>query len=125
MSMKAAIYRSIPTVSEHRLQTLVLQHLALRAVPDCFWFAIPNAGRRSFAVASRMKAEGLRAGVADLCVMLSGGRVLWLELKAGKGRQSEAQKFFQDTCRQLNHVYVLARSLDEAIETLEAFGVLR
>jgi len=122
--MKAADYRNRPT-TEHRLQTLVLEALQLRAAKDAFWFAVPNAGKRSFAVATRMRKEGMQAGVADLCVMLSGGRTIWLELKAGKGRQSPAQKHFQDICNRLNHVYILARSFDEAIENLKAFGALR
>jgi hypothetical protein len=122
--MKAADYRKRAT-SEHSLQTMVLEHLRLRAVADSFVFAIPNAGMRSFAVASRMKAEGMTAGVADLCVMLSGGRTIWLELKAGRGRQSEAQKAFQDICNRLSHVYILARSFDEAIDSLQAFGAVK
>jgi hypothetical protein len=122
--MKAADYRKRAT-SEHSLQTMVREHLRLCAVADSFVFAIPNAGKRSFAVASHMKAEGMTAGVADLCVMLSGGRVIWLELKTAKGRQTPKQKGFQDICNRLSHVYVLARSFDEAIENLKAFGALK
>jgi hypothetical protein len=122
--MKAADYRKRAT-SEHRLQALVLEALQFRAVKDAFWFAVPNAGKRSFAVATRMRKEGMQAGVADLCVMLSGGRTIWLELKTPKGRQSPAQKNFQNICNRLSHVYILARSFDEAIDSLQAFGAMK
>ena len=62
-----------------------------------------------------MKAEGLQSGVADLCIMLPGGKVAWLELKTDKGRQSIAQKGFEAKCKRLDHPYALARTLDEAI----------
>lgn len=122
--MKAVVYHKRST-SEHQLQTLVLEHLRLRAVPNAFWFAIPNAARRTFGTASRMKAEGLTAGIADICIMLEGGRTLWLELKSGKGRQSDHQKGFQAICDRLGHTYLLARSLDEVIGQLKAFGALK
>ncbi len=122
--MKAADYHKRVS-TEHQLQAMVLEYLRLYAVKEAFWFAIPNAGKRSFAVATRLRREGMQAGVADLCVMLSGGRTIWLELKAGKGRQTPKQKGFQDICNRLSHVYILVRSLNEAIENLKAFGALK
>jgi len=122
--MKAADYRKRAT-SEHSLQTMVREYLRLRAVADSFVFAIPNAGKRSFGAAVRMKAEGLTAGVADICIMLEGGRTLWLELKSSKGRQSDYQKGFQAICDRIGHTYILARSLDEAVGQLKAFGALK
>jgi len=99
--------------------------LRLHAVPEAFWFAIPNAGLRSFGMAARMKAEGLTAGIADICIMLEGGRTLWLELKSGKGRQSDYQKGFQAICDRIGHTYILAHNLDEAMKQLKAFGALK
>jgi hypothetical protein len=122
--MKAAVYRKRAT-SEHSLQTMVLGHLRLRAFPEVFWFSIPNAGLRSFGTATRMKAEGLTAGIADICIMLEGGRTLWLELKSSKGRQSDYQKGFQAICDRLGHAYILAHNLDEAVGQLKAFGALK
>ena len=113
------------SVSEHRLQTLVMQHIELHG-GLYYAFAIPNAARRNPLLASRMKAEGLRAGVADICVMMPKGQCGWLELKAGtKGRQSDAQKGFEAICKRLGHDYELARSLDEAIAILKRWGALK
>jgi hypothetical protein len=120
--MKAATYRS-GAVSEHTLQASVLRHLEQRA-GNCYWFAIPNAARRSPGLAARMRAEGLRAGVADLAIMLPGGRTGWLELKNSKGRQSDAQAGFEAICGRLGHGYAVARTLDEAIAVLGTWGAL-
>ncbi|MBO4228156.1 hypothetical protein [Bradyrhizobium neotropicale] len=112
--------------SEHTLQVRVLGVINTEKVhPDIFAFAIPNAGRRSLRLGARMKAEGLRAGVADVCIMLLQGRSAWLELKTLKGSQSLAQKGFEARCRRLGHPYALARSLDEAVAALRRMGVLR
>ena len=109
-------------VSEHRLQAMVLAYVS--AHPDVYAFAIPNAAKRSPMLAARMKAEGLRAGVADLAIMLPGGRMAWLELKDGKGKQSDAQKGFEAICARLGHHYAVVRSLDEAITILKQWGAL-
>src|SRR6185436_20117224 len=81
-AVKAAAYLRL-RVSEHSLQAAVLAHLSACAAKRAYWFAIPNAVRRSPQLAARLKREGMKPGVADLCIMLPGGRTGWLELKAG------------------------------------------
>jgi hypothetical protein len=76
-------------------------------------------------LAARMKMEGMRAGVADICIMLGDGRVVWLELKTAKGKQTSDQLEFQKVCEALGHPYLLAHSLDEAMNGLRAAGVLK
>ena len=115
-------YRS--RASEHILQVQVLEVIAYKG-KRTFAFAIPNAGNRGLATAARMKAEGLTAGVADLCVMLQGGRVGWLEIKTAKGKQSNSQKGFAAVCAELGHPYALVRSLNEAISVLREWGALK
>jgi len=112
-------------ISEHSLQVTVLAYLTYRAKPDVNVIAIPNAARRSLRMGARMKAEGLQSGVADLCIMLPGGRVAWLELKTDRGRQSLAQKGFEAKCKRLDHPYALARNLDEAIAALTQWKALK
>lgn len=49
-------------------------------------FHIPNEGKRSPWTGARMRSEGLKSGVPDLClpVARSGYHGLYIELKAGK-----------------------------------------
>jgi hypothetical protein len=121
-----AFARTVPRkVSEHSLQVQVLKEFEVRKARDVNILALANAGHRSLRMGARMKAEGLQAGAADLCVMLPGGKVAWLELKTAVGRQSIAQKGFESKCRRLGHPYVVARTLDEAMEALTQWKALK
>jgi hypothetical protein len=111
--------------TEHKLQVALVDYLAYAAKPEIFYFAIPNQGNRHIMNATKMKAEGVRSGVADLCFMLPAGRVAWLEMKTAKGALSETQKAFRDRALALGHHWALARSVDEAIEHLTAWGVMK
>jgi hypothetical protein len=57
-------------------------------------FAIPNGGHRVKAVAAKLKAEGVRAGVPDICLPSPRGEYkgLYLELKAGDNKPTEEQR---------------------------------
>lgn len=56
----------------------------LKGVPV---FHIPNGGYRHPAEAARLKAQGVKAGVPDLCVPVARGgyHSLYIEMKAAKG----------------------------------------
>jgi len=102
-----------------------MEYLRLNARLDVYYFAIPNAAKRSWKAAALMKAEGLTAGVADLCIMLMGGRTAWLELKTAKGTQRQAQINFQIICTTLGHPYYLVRTLEDAIAALRVLEALK
>lgn len=57
-------------------------------------YAIPNGGERHPAVAVRLKAEGMKAGVPDLCLPVARGGYhgLYIELKRPAGRLSPKQR---------------------------------
>lgn len=114
-----------PDVSEHQIQVALCEYLDVNAKPEIFYFAVPNGGLRNIRVAQKMKAEGLRPGVADLCFLLPHGRCAWLELKAAKGSLSDQQHGFKTRCRELGHLWAMARSVDEAIPYLAAWNVLK
>mgnify|MGYP000303687885 CR=1 FL=1 len=64
--------------------------------PDLEWmYAIPNGGYRHKATAARLKAEGVKSGVPDICLPIPRGIYpgLYIEMKRPKkGRLSENQK---------------------------------
>lgn len=65
-------------------------------------FATPNQAARSFAVAQRMRAEGMRAGVPDVFVAVPCGGYagLWIEFKRLKAKQTVPQlQWFRDLRR--------------------------
>ena len=57
-------------------------------------FSIPNGGDRNVIVARKLKAEGVRRGVPDLCLCLPRGGYhgLFIELKRLKGGQVSAEQ---------------------------------
>lgn len=56
-------------------------------------YHIPNEGKRSAIQGARMRAEGLRAGVPDICLPVprSGHNALYIEMKAGRGKPTPDQ----------------------------------
>jgi hypothetical protein len=64
---------------------------------------------------------GVHAGFADLMV-LSQGRVLFLELKAPKGRLRPEQEAFREAVQAQGFGWALVRSLDDALGALADHG---
>jgi hypothetical protein len=87
--------------AEHVEQSLLMQwadaasgrHPELRLL-----YAIPNGGHRHVSVARKLKAEGVKRGVPDLCLPVPRGthHALYVELKAGKNRATPEQKQWLD-----------------------------
>lgn len=105
--------------SEHKLQAMLIDYVTNTMRRRMYAFAIPNAARRSFALAAKMKAEGLRAGVADVAVMMPYGRMGWLELKSERGTMSDEQYGFQAICNRFEHPHAVIRSYDQGTEILQ------
>ena len=111
--------------SEHKIQVRLLDYLAYAARQDIYYFAIPNQSNRHIQNAVKMKAEGVRSGIADLCFLFPGGRVAWLEMKKPGGVLSDTQKNFRDICKALSHDWATAKSVDEALDVLTRWDALR
>lgn len=71
-------------------------------------FAVPNGGSRNLKEAVNLKAQGVLAGVSDLIILLP-GKVYFVELKNpnGKGRQSPAQREFEEAVKGYGQEYLL------------------
>lgn len=57
-------------------------------------YAIPNGGARHIAVARKLKAEGVKAGMPDICLPVARQtfHALYIEMKSEKGKLSSLQK---------------------------------
>lgn len=109
---------------EYDLQCAVVQHLKRRQKPGVFFFAVPNGEKRSAITGARLKKMGVRAGVADLVVLVN-GTAFGIELKASaKGRQSPAQVVAGREWEDAGGEYFIASSLDDALELLEQIGAI-
>ena len=84
-------------------------------------FSVPNGGKRHPKTARRLKQEGVVAGVSDLILLLpnSEHHALCIEMKYGKGRQTDLQKAWMRQVRSAGYKYVVCNSFDmfEALVT--------
>lgn len=105
---------------EHNLQVVLCRYLDLKKIP---YFAIPNGGARNIIVATKLKAEGVKKGVADLFIMVGNSKHygLFIEVKVGKNKQQDSQIEFESLAKKQGYAYNLVYSLDELIECLEAY----
>lgn len=114
----------------HSFRESKLQQSCVRwfkyAYPKVVIFAIPNEGRRNKANASRMKAEGMLAGVADLFIAIPTGNYsgLFIELKTTSGRQMPSQRDFQENVTMVGYQYKICRNFDEFKAVVECYFVL-
>ena len=107
---------------------------AQRAIVQTLRFALPRdaivhhaaneiaAGdRRGQVRQSILVGMGVHAGFADL-IVISGGRVLFLEVKSPSGRLRKSQEVFRDTVCALGFGWALVRSVDDALGALADHG---
>lgn len=92
---------------------------------DCVWFHIPNGGvRLTMIQGARLRAIGLRAGVADYCFVRQ-GKCYFVEMKAGKNDQQPVQVEFQNKCGWQKTPYAICRSVKDVLDRLELWGILK
>ena len=96
---------------------------AVAALPRALVFAVPNAARRTPSGRAANAVPGLMPGAPDLVICLPGGRVLWVEVKASRGRLSDAQFMFCGKLHALGHDYAVVRSLGDLRLTFDALGI--
>lgn len=125
-AQRASSMRRKPRDIEHALQVQCVRWFDCQYSPlsKCL-FAIPNGGRRDKLTGAKLKAEGVRAGVADLflCIAASGKHGLFIEMKTEENgsRQSEAQKEFASIARDGGYGYEVCRSLDEFVRIISEY----
>ena len=110
-------------MSEHDEQVAVIQYMQLmqKQHPELeLLHAIPNGGDRHPAVARKLKKEGVRRGVPDLCLPVPRGRYhgLYIELKSGYGKATEEQKIWLHKLTEQGYLACLCNGADAAIRTI-------
>jgi hypothetical protein len=116
--------RAASITSEQSIQRAVCQNLHQRGAAGLVWWHTPNGGRRSPVEASIFTGLGVKPGVADL-IFLYDGRAFALELKSERGRPTAAQMQFISEFRAAGGEASIAVGLDQALRTLETWGLLR
>ena len=107
---------------------------AQRAIVQALRFALPRdaivhhcaneateGGSRGQIRRSILVGMGVHAGFADL-IVISGGRVLFLEVKSETGRLRKSQEVFRETVCAQGFGWALVRSVDDALGALADHG---
>jgi hypothetical protein len=114
--------------AEQLIHQAVVTHLRLRGAPGLVFFHVPNAvhvkGRRGRVQGGIAKSLGVRAGVSDI-VALHRGKFHALEIKGPGGRATPAQISFIHDVRAQGGEGTVANGIDEALHTLESWGLLK
>ncbi len=112
--------------TEHDEQVTLMQWAELMKgkYPELALFhAIPNGGRRDAVTGRRLKEEGVKAGVPDLCLPVARGGYhgLYIEMKTLKGTVQATQKWWLEQLEKQGYLTEVCRSSEEAEGVLMAY----
>ncbi|RBI69883.1 VRR-NUC domain-containing protein [Roseovarius sp. TE539] len=113
MTPEADLQRAVVTALRFALPRTAIIHHCVNEVTE----AGPRGAKRQ----AILVGMGVQPGFADLMVLCD-GRVLFLELKAPKGRLSATQTAFRDAVRAQGFSWALVRSLNDALGALADHG---
>lgn len=103
------------TATEHAEQVSLVQWLDATH-HDLLYFAIPNGGNRNIVTATKLKAEGVKAGVPD---MFFPSLRLFIELKRTKGgKVSKAQTDIAKRLEACGYRVIVCKGAKEAVEVI-------
>ncbi|MEZ3435705.1 MAG: VRR-NUC domain-containing protein [Lachnospiraceae bacterium] len=86
-------------------------------------FHVPNGGKRNAAEAARFKAMGVKPGVPDLClpVPMNGFAGLYIEMKYGKNKTTDAQEEWIEALRRQGYKVAVCYGGEAATKELESY----
>jgi len=115
-------FNNIPEPSEHDQQCSIFRWAKLMEYPGlALLYAIPNGGFRHKATAKRLKDEGVKAGVPDICLPVACGGYygLYIELKKKSNNfVTVNQEEWLERLRGQNYYAVVCRGEDSAKQTI-------
>ncbi len=122
----ARMQRRSPCDGEHAEQAALFRwaEFARARLPELtLLHAIPNGGHRHKATAARLKAEGVKRGVPDLClpVARSGAHGLYIELKTERGKTTPEQLGWIRALRRQGYVAEVCHGWESARSMIEHY----
>ena len=106
------------------MQITAWAEVNLKKIPELeMLYAIPNGGKRNIITASKLKKEGVKAGVWDMSLDFPKGGYhgLKIEVKTKDGRLSKNQAEWKKRYEKYNYKCIVVRSLEDFIKEIEAY----
>ena len=117
--------RPIPTEHVEQVRLFAWANYAQGKYPALsLLYAIPNGGARHPVVAAKLKAEGVKRGVPDICLPVARGKWhgLYIELKRQKGaRPSHEQDDWLTALNRGGYLAVWCRGWELAAAQIETY----
>lgn len=110
-------------MKESDIQAAIITYLQLLENKGKLWFTrlnnIPpvNKNVNGQVTGFRRLPRGVKKGIPDIEVIMD-GKLIGLEVKTPKGRQSEEQKNVEENFKKHNCEYHVVRSLEDAIKVI-------
>ena len=113
-------------LTEHQEQSMLIawaRHTESHWPELALLHAIPNGGWRGYKTGKMLKAEGLKAGVPDLCLPVPRGQWagMYIEMKSKKGRVRQSQKWWLDQLNAHGYRAVVCRGFDQAVDVITEY----
>ena len=88
---------------------------------------IPNGGSRDAIEGRHLKAQGVKAGVPDLCLPVPRGRYhgLYIEMKTASGRTSPEQEWWGEKLSGQGYFWEVCHGWESAVRVLEWYLELK
>jgi len=116
-------------LTEHQEQAALFHwaHYAQGVMPELrLLHAIPNGGHRNKITAAKLKAEGVKPGVPDICLPVARGQHhgLYIELKTQQGKLSPRQQTWLTDLNNQGFKAILCRGWSAARQEIEHYLTL-
>lgn len=122
--MSPETYAKAGTEHAHQVALFMWASQNLDKYPELKWmYAIPNGGERNVAVAGRLKAEGVKSGVSDICLPIARGSLhgLYIEMKKPGGKESQQQIEFGQFLYQQGYGYIMCDHWEKARDIIHDY----
>lgn len=115
----------VPNESEEQKMLFRWAAVMKRQMPELeLMYHIPNEGKRSRVTGMKLKAEGLKSGVPDICLPVArkGYSALYIEMKRTVGgRVSDNQAYWIELLNKHGNAAMVARGWREAADFIEKY----
>lgn len=124
MKNKVKMLENPQTEAQHQINLMRWTLINRNVYPElALLHHIPNGGSRDYIEAKRLKEQGLKAGVPDLCLPVPRGiyHGLYLELKTDKGKLSDSQEWWLERLRQQGYYAIVCHGWHSAVQVVESY----
>ena len=126
--MKPEDYAKAGTEHAHQVALFMWASQHREEYPCLKWmYAVPNGGERNVAVAGRLKAEGVKSGISDVCLPVARMKAadkyhgLYIEMKKPGGKESKEQIEFGEFLVAQGYYYIMCDHWEKARDIIIAY----